>query len=59
LSEDIKLGFFRIAQEAINNTRKHAKASRHYLPECAENHIQMTVSDDGVGFDAQKLRLRW
>ena len=28
LSEDVKLGFFRIAQEALNNVRKHAKASR-------------------------------
>jgi len=28
LPEDTKLAFFRIAQEALNNIRKHAKASR-------------------------------
>ena len=28
LSEEVKLGFFRIAQEALNNVRKHSKASQ-------------------------------
>jgi signal transduction histidine kinase len=28
LSEEVKLGFFRIAQEALNNVRKQVKASR-------------------------------
>jgi PAS domain S-box-containing protein len=59
LSEDIKLGFFRIAQEAINNTRKHAKTSQASINlKYSDNHIQMIVSDDGVGFDVQKASAR-
>jgi len=57
LSEEIKLGFFRIAQEALNNARKHARAAnaKVYLKYEADR-LQMTVSDDGTGFDVQKAK---
>jgi PAS domain S-box-containing protein len=59
LSEDIKLGFFRVAQEAINNCRKHAKASMAYVNLMfTDNSIQLTVSDKGVGFDVQQAASR-
>ena len=52
LTEEAKLGLFRIVQEALNNTRKHAKASKaivelHYR----SDRVKMAVIDDGVGFD--------
>ncbi len=55
LSEEIKLGFFRIAQESLNNARKHAKASRVDI-DLHFNHkqLKMTVSDNGEGFDAKE-----
>jgi PAS domain S-box-containing protein len=45
-----KINFYRIAQEALNNAVKHAKASNItvQLSEEAEN-IQLTIEDDGQG----------
>jgi PAS domain S-box-containing protein len=55
LSEETKLGFFRVAQEAINNTRKHAKASQVNIDIGFNNtHMKMTVSDNGEGFNAKQ-----
>jgi PAS domain S-box-containing protein len=52
LSEEVKLGFFRIAQEALNNCRKHAKANNVNINvKFNYNLIQMMVNDDGVGFN--------
>jgi signal transduction histidine kinase len=43
---------FRIAQEALNNVAKHAKARRVSVElECSRLGITLTVADDGVGFD--------
>jgi len=55
LSEEVKLGFFRVAQEAINNTRKHAKASQVTI-DIRFNHksMQMTISDNGEGFNTKE-----
>jgi PAS domain S-box-containing protein len=59
LSEDVKLGFFRVAQEAINNIRKHAKASRATISlQFKDNQARMVVIDDGVGFDTQESASR-
>jgi signal transduction histidine kinase len=59
LSEEIKLGFFRIAQEAINNARKHSKSSRAVIGlNFRDNQIEMTISDDGVGFDMREVSAR-
>jgi signal transduction histidine kinase len=60
LSEEIKLGFFRVAQEALNNIRKHSKASQVDI-DLSFNHkqLKMTVSDNGQGFNAkQALKIR-
>jgi signal transduction histidine kinase len=57
LTEDMKLGFFRIAQEAINNARKHSKSSRVTVNlKYTANRIQMIVHDYGMGFDIQKAK---
>ena len=55
LSEEVKLGFFRIAQEALNNTRKHAGTSRAVISlRFTESGIDMEVSDNGTGFDVEE-----
>jgi signal transduction histidine kinase len=48
-----EIALFRIAQEALNNVAKHAHA-RHVDIALARNgsRVVMTVSDDGMGFDA-------
>jgi PAS domain S-box-containing protein len=56
LPPDIKLAFYRIAQEALTNIAKHAKATQ------AEIHlhqqqgiIELVISDNGHGFDADDI----
>lgn len=52
LAEEVKLAFFRIAQEALNNSRKHARASRVDIKlEFKEHQLVMLIDDDGAGFD--------
>ncbi len=59
LSEEIKLGFFRIAQEAINNIRKHAKANKATIEvSFQKKQLVMQVVDDGTGFDVKAASTR-
>jgi len=54
-SGEIELAFFRIAQEALNNVSKHAKATYVTLRLGRyEGKVRLTVSDDGHGFDPQR-----
>jgi PAS domain S-box-containing protein len=49
---EVKEALYRIAQEALHNTFKHARASRADLRlECDAQGVTLEVSDDGVGFD--------
>lgn len=46
------LNLFRIAQEAINNSLKHSKATTLMMVlETKEKKVNMTLSDNGIGFD--------
>ncbi len=48
---DVELTLFRIAQEALNNVRKHAHASAVELTlDFRDSIISMTVADNGKGF---------
>ena len=48
--------FFRIAQEALNNSLKHAGAAAVVVYLRRENgRIEMEIVDDGVGFDPESL----
>jgi signal transduction histidine kinase len=43
---------FRIAQEALSNIGKHARATSVRLTlQCAERDLQLTIEDNGQGFD--------
>lgn len=49
---ELKEAVYRIAQEALTNTVKHARANRIVLQmDGGEEEIVLEVSDDGVGFD--------
>ncbi|MEJ2207614.1 MAG: GAF domain-containing protein [Anaerolineae bacterium] len=51
LSTEVELTLFRIAQEALNNVRKHAQA-RHVVMtvEMSDSAVRMMIEDDGKGF---------
>ncbi len=52
LSTDKQIILFRIIQEAIQNTIKHANANNIYITFDKQVHLHsITVKDDGVGFD--------
>jgi len=51
---NVKEAFYRIAQEAMQNTVKHAQASAISLTLAVENgKLKLTVRDNGHGFDPQ------
>jgi PAS domain S-box-containing protein len=55
LPDNMKLMLFRIIQEQINNIVRHAYAKRVVVKLQADaEHIFLSISDDGVGFDAEK-----
>jgi PAS domain S-box-containing protein len=52
-SPETKEALYRIAQEALHNTVKHARANNAQIRvECDPDTIILEISDDGVGFDA-------
>ena len=57
LPDEAQLLLFRIAQEALSNTRKHAEASKAMIKlNFEDENITMTVSDNGKGFEVpQKM----
>ncbi|MBI2850629.1 MAG: PAS domain-containing sensor histidine kinase [Chloroflexi bacterium] len=51
LSSNIELGTFRIAQEALRNVERHAKATHIVVTMTfAEHEVSLDVQDDGIGF---------
>jgi signal transduction histidine kinase len=52
VSAEVKEAIYRIAQEAMHNTVKHARANKVELEmACEAGSLSLEVSDDGVGFD--------
>ena len=52
LAADVQLALLRVAQEAIANARKHARASRIEVHlEFRDSGVALAVADDGCGFD--------
>ena len=48
----VEVTLYRIAQEALANTRKHAQAHQAILSLCADDHrVCLSIQDDGKGFD--------
>lgn len=62
LSQDVKVGLYRIIHEAITNARKHAHTKRVRLSiRAADNQVRVEVRDWGVGFNYSpgKESRRW
>ena len=58
-SRDLETACFRIAQEALTNVVRHARATHVVLQlSRKETSLQMIVKDDGAGFDPAVLRKR-
>lgn len=55
VSLDIKEALYRITQEALNNSVKHAHAAHIGLRlRCSDATLELEVADDGVGFDPHR-----
>jgi PAS domain S-box-containing protein len=56
LADEIETTLYRIAQEALNNIAKHARAGHvEIILERRSDHISLIVEDDGVGFDPGEM----
>jgi signal transduction histidine kinase len=52
LTHEVKIVFYRVAQEALNNIAKHSGARQVELHlECQPGQIRLSIKDDGLGFD--------
>jgi signal transduction histidine kinase len=59
LADVVETGLFRLAQEALNNIKKHAKANKVTVDICRKKDtIVMTIKDDGQGFDMNEIKER-
>lgn len=57
LTHEVKIVFYRIAQEALNNIAKHSGARQVELRlECQPGQIHMSVKDDGLGFELGSIQ---
>lgn len=51
LPQKLELAMFRLIQECLNNTKKHANASKVDINlNFCENQLEMLICDDGIGF---------
>jgi signal transduction histidine kinase len=57
LPANVETACYRIAQEALNNVIRHARARRVWVYVALhESMLHLSVRDDGAGFDAQEIR---
>lgn len=55
LPDEAELAFFRIAQEAISNIRKHSQATKAKVGlKFATDKVNLTIADNGKGFDMRE-----
>ena len=56
LPTEVQLDVYRIAQEALNNILKHAAATKVKVQMFgSEQGLEMTIEDNGAGFDPQQI----
>ncbi|MCU0479788.1 MAG: sensor histidine kinase [Anaerolineae bacterium] len=52
----VRHAFYRIAQEALNNIAKHAKATKiHIVLEKNQSTVMLKIHDNGIGFDVNRM----
>lgn len=55
-THDVKIVFYRIAQEALNNIAKHSGARQVDVHlECQPGHRKLCIKDDGLGFEPKAI----
>lgn len=54
LSSNIEMNVFRIIQEALSNALKYSKASKITLKLIEKEELQLTIIDNGIGFDPEQ-----
>ncbi|WP_019505423.1 GAF domain-containing sensor histidine kinase [Pleurocapsa sp. PCC 7319] len=56
LTSEIEVDLFRIAQEAVTNTLRHAQATELIVRLiCKTDSVYLQIKDNGIGFEAQQL----
>jgi len=59
LPPTLETAIYRIVQAALTNVARHAHARQAHVSICRRNaHVEVLVSDDGVGFDVAAARQR-
>ncbi|UCD08018.1 MAG: HAMP domain-containing protein [Dehalococcoidales bacterium] len=56
IADDEKIGFYRIAQEALNNVAKHSEAAYVTVSLiCSKEKITLKIKDNGIGFEIDTI----
>jgi nitrate/nitrite-specific signal transduction histidine kinase len=56
MTREVKLVYYRVAQEALNNIAKHSGARHVELRlECQPDHMGLCIQDDGLGFNVDAI----
>ncbi len=56
LTHEVKLVFYRVAQEALNNIAKHSGARQVDIHlKCQPSQLKLCIKDDGLGFELDSL----
>ncbi|PKO04577.1 MAG: hypothetical protein CVU41_16165 [Chloroflexi bacterium HGW-Chloroflexi-3] len=56
LPPDIQIGFYRLAQESLNNIAKHSRATSVVINlQCQPDRAKLVIQDNGRGFDQSKI----
>jgi signal transduction histidine kinase len=57
LPPHIENGLYRIAQEALNNSLKHAEATKVFVSlKMQEGNVELEIADNGKGFDMEAIQ---
>lgn len=51
-----ELMIFRVVQELLNNAIKHSQASEINVMIAANDHLHVSVEDNGIGFNAEEMK---
>jgi two-component system nitrate/nitrite sensor histidine kinase NarX len=56
LPPDIQIGFYRLAQESLNNIAKHSRATSAVISlQCQTDRVRLIIQDNGRGFVQSKI----
>ena len=59
LSDELTIACFRVVQEALTNVVRHARARQVWVElRQRDDEIELTIRDDGIGFDPETARRR-